>query len=160
MELQLNGGAHTLKILFDLQVRKAKDPNPFYSLKVIGSDCILLRPLVLIVLRAVQLDGQSGRMAVKIHDIWAKGPLPEKLNGLCSQEIIPQMVFFLCGFFAQFLGTDTHWYFLLHIVALPLIRPSGPTGAPSPRGRLIFYSFSRISLRFCSYSSWVMRRWS
>ena len=45
MELQLNGGAHTLKILFDLQVRKAKDPNPFYSLKVIGSDCILLRPL-------------------------------------------------------------------------------------------------------------------
>lgn len=64
-------------------------------------------------------------MAIKIYNIGAKWFLPEKLDRISPQKIIPQMIFLFCGVFAQFLGTGKGLFLLFHIRTIPLIRPRG-----------------------------------
>ena len=58
-------------------------------------------PLVLIVLRAVQLDGQPGCGTVKIHDIGPKHHLAAEGEGEGTEELIPQLLLLFCGIFSE-----------------------------------------------------------
>ena len=81
-------------------------------------------------------------MAIKIYNIGAKWFLPEKLDRISPQKIIPQMIFLFCGVFAQFLGTGKGLFLLFHIRTIPLIRPSVRTGAPSPQGKALVTQYN------------------
>ena len=86
-------------------------------------------PLVLIVLRVVQLNGQSGRMTVKIHNIGSEYHLTAEGERKGTKKLIPQLLLLFCGVFSELPGILPHPWEHIHT---PLIRPSGHTGAPSP----------------------------
>lgn len=101
---QINHRANTFKVFVHVQVGKTKNFQAILHQNG-GAFLIICQTLLFIMLGAIQFNHQLCSMAVKVGDETVDGNLTPKMNWICRQKIIPQMIFLFGGVLPQFLCT-------------------------------------------------------
>ena len=102
--------------------------------------------------RTVKFNYKFCLSRVKICNIFAKHFLTRKSNGMCTQEIIPQMFFLFCHIFSQSFSNRDQLFvvFSLHCTIPPPRNCSAPPFTQGRLGAWHFVQFVSPPPRSCS----------
>ena len=87
---QINLCTHTTKIPVDIPVGESQNLQP-QRLQEMRTFRIIMNPLRLIMLRAIQFNDQIGLGAVKVHDETADDPLFVNFHWIIAEKKIPKL---------------------------------------------------------------------
>lgn len=133
---------------------------------MLGSLDVIFNANRFIVLGSVQFYDQPSFGTIKIDDISVYYLLPKKTHRVGAQKIIPEMSFFLCHLFSEFLCVWTQ-FLVVMVVHFPIPPPTSwappfarggfkcgfPLLAPIVRGRFFYSSLAPTASVSASLSS-------